>query len=226
MDALRPVELALAAAGRLADEALVLRLLELLAERAAGLEAELRTLELDELLDTLDEPRFVVEVVPEALVVRVVVSCEPDSLTRLLTVVWLVDALGVLLAAVLRLVLLVAVLRLVPAVAALRLVLLVLLVAALRLVPLVAALRLVLLVAALRLVPVVAALRLVPVMAALRLVPVVAALRLVPVVAALRLVPVVAALRLVPVVLEDAPLPVTLVVPPRVEPVLVTDDAS
>ena len=151
MDALRPVELALAAAGRLADEALVLRLLELLAERAAGLEAELRTLELDELLDTLDEPRFVVEVVPEALVVRVVVSCEPDSLTRLLTVVWLVDALGVLLAAVLR---------------------------------------------------------------------------LVPVVAALRLVLLVAALRLVPVVLEDAPLPVTLVVPPRVEPVLVTDDAS
>ena len=64
-EALRAVELAGAA----------LRLLELLAGVLAV------------------EPLLVVEVEPEGVVVRVVVSDEPDSLTRLLTVVWVVAAL-------------------------------------------------------------------------------------------------------------------------------------
>lgn len=175
-------------------------------------------------LALLEEPRFVVEVLPDAVVVRTVVSDAPESLTRLLTVVWLDEALGVLLFAVLRLaepveLLDVVALRLLEPEAAL---LVALEVAALRLAELLE-------VAALRLaeLPEVAALRLLELEAALLAALEVAALRLAELleVAALRLaeLPEVAALRLLEL-LEAAPLPVTE--PPRVEPLLVTEDAS
>lgn len=69
------------------------RLLEVLVLRLVLAGAAVRLL--DELLveGAAVVPRLVVEVAPVELVVRVVVSCEPDSLTRLLTVVWLVAAL-------------------------------------------------------------------------------------------------------------------------------------
>lgn len=72
-------------------------LLRLLLEVAA-LRLEVAVLRLAELVaGAAVEPRLVVDVAPEGVVVRVVVSEEPDSLTRLLTVVWVVAALeGVL----------------------------------------------------------------------------------------------------------------------------------
>lgn len=77
------------AALRLEVEVLRLVLLEGAAVRLVELVAALRLVEGAAVV----VPRLVVEVTPEALVVRVVVSCEPVSLTRLLTVVWLVAAL-------------------------------------------------------------------------------------------------------------------------------------
>lgn len=79
------------AALRLEVEVLRLVLLEGAAVRLVELVAALRLVLVEG--DAVVVPRLVVEVTPEALVVRVVVSCEPVSLTRLLTVVWLVAAL-------------------------------------------------------------------------------------------------------------------------------------
>lgn len=95
MEALRLLdELEVLREAELLEELEVLRLLEALLVDALRL-GELEVLRLAELVEVLrlllagaavELPRCVVVVSPEGLVVRVVVSCEPDSLTRLFTV--------------------------------------------------------------------------------------------------------------------------------------------